>query len=156
PVRVARRVGGIEAGDEADVPQAVGQTVDEAAAERAGVERPVQGVDDAALLRASRRHLPQLLHAGGVDLRLAVARQAQRALQLLRDRAARALAQHREPGEAVGAGLIRGLLVAVLVDALVAGAHAEQPLAVEQRVLRRRLGGDQHAALLRLRREPLR
>src|SRR5262249_56722158 len=38
PVRVARRVGGIEAGDEADVPQAVGQTVDEAAPGPAGLE----------------------------------------------------------------------------------------------------------------------
>ena len=155
-VRVAGRVLRIETGDHADVPEGVGESVDESAAERVRWQREVHGVDDAALLSPAGRDLPQLLHAGGVVLRLLAVHESERLLELLADGAARAFAQDRDLGHAIGTGLVRGLTVAVLVDTLVAGANAQHLAALEQRRLRGRLGGDQDAALLGLRRQPLR
>ena len=98
-VRIAGRVLGIEPGDEADVPERVGEPVDESAAERVGRKRPVHGVDDVALLRLPGGHFPELLHARGVDLRVLALGERERPLELLGDGAARALAEHGDLGE---------------------------------------------------------
>src|SRR4029077_1061406 len=118
-------IAGVEAGDEADGPVRVVHAVDEAAAERLGREREAHRVDDAALLDAARGHFPQLLHAGRVHLRVPSDREPERLLELLRQRAAWALAQHGRLRMADRAGLVVRLVLARAIHALVAGLHAD-------------------------------
>ena len=62
----------------------------------------------------------------------AASAELQRASQLLGEIAAHAVGEDRDLREDVGAGLERALLLAMPADALVAGAHADHAVAVEQ------------------------
>ena len=108
-VRIVRRIMRVEPGDEAERPVRVVHPVDEAAAERVLRKREAHGVDHATLLHAARRHLPQLLHPGRVNLRILARAQAQDRIELLGQRAARPFAEHRRLGVAHRARLIVGL-----------------------------------------------
>jgi hypothetical protein len=154
-VRVGRRVLVIEAGDETERQQIVAHEVREAAAERLHVERPAERVDHAPLvLRVAAGDAPQFLDTGRVHLRVLAAVELVLGDQLLRQRAARAFGQDRQFRANVDAGLVVGLLLAVLVDALVAGAHADHAIAVMQQFGGGEAGEDLDAELLDLRREP--
>jgi hypothetical protein len=142
-VRVAGGIARVQAGDESDRPVRVVDAVDERAAERLGRERPVHRVDHAAFLHAARWHLPEFLHAGRVHLRILADRKPEGRVELLRERAARTLAQHGRLGVADRTGLIVGFLLAVLVDALVADLHTQNSSAFDQRLRGRHLGRDQ-------------
>ena len=81
------------------------------------------------------RDLPQLLEADRELLRLRAASELQSPQQLLGEVAAHAVAEDRDLGADVDAGLERRLLLAVLADAAIAGAHADHARAVHQHVL---------------------
>ena len=75
--------------------------------------------------RCVLRHLPQLLDADRVELRLPPVVERQPAHQRLGQVAADAVAEDGHLGADVDARLEVGLAAAVLVDPVVAGAHAD-------------------------------
>jgi hypothetical protein len=152
-VRVGGRVGVVEPRHQADVDDVVAHRVDPAAAE--GVpQRRAQGVDHAARRQAAR-HAPELLDADRVHHRVAALVQAQAADGGLGERAARAFAQHHDLGHQVRAGLVVGLLLAGVRDALVADAHADHPVALPQQLLAGEGGEHVDPGFFRLGGEPL-
>ena len=101
-----------------------------AAAELLLPQRIAQRVDHGAGRDAIRRHLPQLLDADRVLLRLPPVVEREPAHQRLGQVAAHAVAEDRHLRADVDARLERRLLLAVLADAAIAGAHADDAIAV--------------------------
>ena len=129
--------------------------VEERAAARAVVERPAQGVLHQARPVLLGGHLPQLLEAEAVLLRLAALVEAEPGDQHLGERAARALGDHRVFGPELDATLKPVGRLAVLADALVARGDADDGAAVVVERLRDgELGVDIHAQLGGLLAEP--
>ena len=88
----------------------------------------------------SLRDLPQLLDADRVQLRRAPFVQRQPPHELLGEVAAHAVGEDRDLGANVDARLERRLRLAVLVDAAVAGAHADDAVALVQHLARGEAG----------------
>ena len=145
-----RRVAVVEPDDEADRDHVLAHRVDERAAELAellaGAQRPAHRVDDAV---ERLRDLPDLLHRELPDLRL-LAAEGEAVDRDAGEVALRPLREHRDLGDEVGAGLEVAQLAALAVAALVAGADAEHAPVRDEELLRRGLGQDHRAALLRL------
>ncbi len=127
-VRIEHRVLVIETGDEAERHQAVRHRVEEGAAELLHPQWIAERVDNGAGLDPVLRDLPQLLDADGIELRLLPGVERQPAHELLGQVAADAVAEDRDLGPDVDPCLERRLLRAVLVDALVAGADADDAI----------------------------
>src|SRR5262245_8410955 len=134
PVWIGERVVVIQPDDEADVEQVVPHPVDEPSAEGVVGQRVTERVHHEARLDAPFRQFPYFLHSDSVNLRVAVFVESELLDKLLGQRAARPFAQHGHLGEDVGPRLVILLRLAVLADALVARAHAYDPvvLVVEQ------------------------
>src|SRR5262249_30426201 len=128
PVWIGERIVIIQSDDEADVEQIVLHPVNESAAERVVGQGVTERVHHGTRFDAPFRQLPDLFHPDRVNLRIAAFIEIKPPDQLLGQRAARAFAEHGHFGEDVGAGLIILLRLAVLADALVAGAHADDPI----------------------------
>ena len=131
-VRVEPRVVVIQADHVADRQAISAQAVDPAAAVAAGAEGRAHGMDDLALelLADLLGDLPDLLDAGLVQLVVLAGVEAELLDQALGQAAAGALGEDGHAGGDVHARLEGRLLVAVLVDARVAGLHADDALAV--------------------------
>ena len=143
-----RRVERVQSADQADGQHVLAHRVDEAAAQllplAAQPERPAQRVDDAVERMVDA---PDLLDAEAPHLRhVAVHPEPleQRAGQV----ALCPLGQHRRLRVHLDAGLERAERLAVAVEALVAGAHADHRLAAHQQLLCVGLGQHHHAHLL--------
>ncbi len=147
-VRIGRRILVVETGHAADVEHVARHPVDESAAERLGGQRISERVDDRAGFEAIVGKLPELLDAGRVDLRLASLVETEPRRGLLGKRSARSFAKHDDLREDVGAGLVVGFRLAVVIEALVAGAHADDALAVPQQLLAGKRREDLRAVLL--------
>jgi len=144
----------VEPEHEPDREHAVAHRVDERAAElaiaRGGAQRPSHRVDH-VLQRP--RDLPDLLHPELPHLRLGAAKRE----VVERDAgevALRALREHGDLRDDVGAGLEVRELLAVASAALVAGADADGAAVRDEQLLRGRLRQDHRAALLRALGEP--
>src|SRR5690606_31618382 len=114
--RFPRLVFGVAVVEAADVTQrdAVAiEVIDEAAAIGARVGRPAEAVHDLAGRGAAGGHLPQLLDADGIALRVAVRIQLEALDELLGEAAARALGQYSDLGLDVDAFGVAGLVRAV-------------------------------------------
>ena len=153
-VRVAVGVLGVEQRHEAVGDQVVLHVVEPHAVEVAQDLGKQHAVDDAARDVLLGIDPPDLL-----DARLEGGRmrpgQVEAIDQLLRERAAHAFADHRHLREDVHAGLVVRLRLAVLVDAHVAGAHADHAPALDQQPVARESGVDVDARLLGALRQPL-
>jgi hypothetical protein len=112
-------------------------------------------VHDLAGLDAPRRQLPDLLEPDRVDLRVAAGLQVEGVGELLGEGAARALAEDGDAGTDVDAGLVVRLRLAVLVDPLVARAHADHAAILDESDGGGELGEDVDPHRLDLRRHPL-
>ena len=153
-VRVEQRVVVVEPHHEAERHQPIGERVDEAAAELLVPQRMPERVHHGAGLDAPLRHFPQLLEPDGELLGLAPLTEGEVPPQLLGEVAAHAVAEDRDLGVDVHARLERGLLLAVLPAAAVAGADADHALAVEQHLLAGEAGEEVDAGGLGLLRHP--
>jgi hypothetical protein len=158
-VRVDVGVVEVEIGHVADRDEPVLHEVEPAAAEVLAAERRAHGVPDGAGPIGRRLgELPDLLHAGRVGLRVLPLVQAELRNEVLRDRAARALGEHRHLGHDVRAGLVVALFLAVLVDPLVADLHPDDlprdPVALVERQRGRHALEDHDALRLDLGLEP--
>ena len=80
------------------------------------------------------RNIPDFLHANGVDLRIASLIEMQFLDELLRERTAGAFGENRDLRVNVDSGLVVPFRLAVLVDALVAGANADDAVAFHQQL----------------------
>jgi hypothetical protein len=145
----------VEAHDEPDHDLLVGEAVDEAAAERPTAERVPHRVHHGAGRQASLRDLPQLLDPDRVDHRELALGEAEPREERLGQAAPRALGQDRDLGPEVDARLEVRLLVAVLVDPLVARAHADDAIALVEELRAREAGEQVDALRLSLARHPL-
>ncbi len=134
-MRIGRRIGVIETGDEADVDDVAVHAVDPAAAERVAGQRRAERVNHVARREPAGRNLPQLLDADRVHLRIAIAIEPEFRDRRLGQRAARALTEHDDFREQIGTGFVVRFVAAVGRDALVADAHADHALAVPQQFL---------------------
>src|SRR5205823_5419760 len=92
-------------------------------------------VNDRAGLQPVARNFPQLLEADGKLLRLCAFTKLKAPHQLLREISPNAVTEDRDLREDVDAGLESRLLLAVLADAAIAGAHADHARAIHQDVL---------------------
>ena len=153
-VRIERRVLVVETDHESDVDDAVLHPVDEGAAERVHVQREAHRVDHGAGGEAIVGELPQLLHADRVDLRILSGVQIEDAGELLGQRAARTFGEDGDLRAHVDARLEVRLRLAVLVDALVAGAHADDASVLDEHARGRELGEEIDAHLADDRRQP--
>ncbi len=131
-VRVERRVLVVETDHQSDVDDAVLHAVDEGAAERVHVQRKAQRVDHAPGGVAVVRKLPELLHADRVHLRVLARVQVEHLRELFRQRPARPLGQDGHLRADVDARLEVRLRLAVLVDAFVARAHADDAAVLDE------------------------
>ena len=104
---------------------------------------------------ASRRQLPQLLHAHAVGLRIALAVELEAADELLGQRAARAFGEDDHLGLQIVAGLEVGFLLAVLVHAFVVGADAGHAAFLKQQLGAGEAGEHGDAGFLHLAAQPL-
>jgi hypothetical protein len=104
-VRVGRRISIVEAGHQANVDHVVIHRVNPAAPERIGRQRRPQRVNDRAGRESSRRDPPEFLDADGIGLRVTIAVEAESRDRRLGQGPARALAQHDDFREQIGAGL---------------------------------------------------
>ena len=100
-------------------------------------------------------HLPQFLDADAVGLRIAFAIELEASDQLLGQRAARAFGENDDLGLQVVARLEVRFLLAVLVDALVVGAHAADASGFEQQLRAGEAGEDRDAGLFHFAAQPL-
>ena len=156
-VRRQMRVGVIEVHDEADRHQVVAIVIEERAAAGTVVERPAERVLHQPWAVLAGLHLPDLLEAQAVLLRLAALRQAEPRRQLLGQRAPRTLgddgvlaAQLHAAREAIGR-------LAVLAYAHVAGGDAQHgALVVVEHLGRGEARIDLHAQLGSLLAQPAR
>ena len=153
--RLVLRVLVVQAADIAERDLVVLQVVEEAAAVDVVAGGPSQGMHDLAGRDAAFRHLPQFLDPDRVRLRIAVLVQREALDQSLGQVAACAFGQHGDLRADVDALRVAGFVAAILGDAHVADAHADD-LAV---VVMQRLGGgearvDLHAQRFGLRGEP--
>src|SRR5450759_986989 len=114
----------IQADDKTNRHLVVIQMVEEGAAVGAPVHGPAGGVDDQARLVALRLHLPQLLDADAVGLRVDALAQLEFLHQALGQRAAGALGENRLFCVQLHAGLVILRVLAVAAYAQVAGGHA--------------------------------
>ncbi len=153
-VRVVVGVLGVERRDEAVRHEVVLHVVEPHAPE--GVQQLVghHAVDHPAGLVLLRPDPPDLLDAGLVDLGIPAV-QVEAFDELLGERAAHAFAEHRDLGEDVHARLVGRLGLAVLVDAHVARAHADDAVALDEELVAGEAGVDLDADLLALLGEPL-
>ena len=96
------------------------------------------------------------LHADGPVARVVALGQAEMRVELLADRADRAVADHGQRGVDVHAGHEAVAGLALLVDALVEQAHADDLVVFDQRLGHRRAGPDlDRAGALHLGADPL-
>src|SRR5262245_64853861 len=86
------------------------------------------------LLGRILRQLPNFLHTDRIDLRTFPGIQLQPADQLLRKRAAHAFAENDRLGQNIDSGLERRQWIAVLANAAIAGANADQAIPVEEQL----------------------
>src|SRR5579884_297824 len=154
-VRIRRGIFVVQPRDEADVQNVVRHAVDEAAAERVVRKRISHRVNDASGLHRSGRTLPQLFHARGINLRFASFVEAQTRSRLLCKRSARSFAKHDDFCEDIRARFVVRLRASMLVEPLVAGAHADDAIAVPKQLLTRKLAEDLRARFFRFSRKPL-
>src|SRR5439155_11567011 len=144
----------VEADDHADREHVLAHRVDERAAELAilgpGPKRPAHRVHDAAQRTLD---LPDLFHPERPDLR-ALPLEAERVERDTGQVPLRALAEDGHAREDVRAGLEVREPLAVPAPALVARADAEDASVLHEQLLRRGLGQDRDAGLLRLLAEP--
>ena len=99
-------------------------------------------MNDAARLHAARLALPQLLNAARVHHRIAPGGQVEFLDRLLCERSARALGKNRHLGEQVWPRLVVRFRLPVMIDALVADAHADHVAVVRPEQLLTRKGGE--------------
>ncbi len=100
--------------------------------------------------------LPQLFDAGRIHLRFLAVIETEPRNSLLGERAAWAFAENDDLCKQIGARLVVRFGFTVVVDALVAGAHADHAVAVPQEFLTRKFAEDLHAERFGLRRHPFR
>ena len=138
-LRIDARIAIVEPGDEAERDEVVLGAVNPGAAVLVESKRVAHGVDDFARSDAAGRQLPQFLHADAVGLRIAFAIELEAVDELLGQRAARAFGKDDDLGLQVVAGLEVGFLLAILVHALVVGAHADDAPASQTAARSRRI-----------------
>ena len=154
-VRIGRRVVVIQPRDHADVENVAGHTIDKSAAERLRGQRIAQRVNHRARFKAIVGKLPKLFDARGIDLRLASFVQSQARRGLFGQRAARTFAENDDARVNVGAGLVVRFRLAVVIESLIAGAHADDAVLVPEQLLAGKGGKDLRAGFLGLVAEPL-
>ena len=140
--------------EDAERRDAVGMHVEESKNLRLGITERVQ--HRAGFERRVFGQIHHELHAHGPVARVMASRQAEMLVELLADRADRAVADDGERGVDVHAGheAVGGL--ALLVHALVEQAHADDFVVFDQRLRHRRAGPDlDRAGALHLRADPL-
>src|SRR5688500_2539384 len=130
------------------------EVIEERAAVDLGLERPARGVDDQA--RPVRRglHLPQLLQPDAVNLRIGAFAQAVLRLELPAEVPAAAFGKEGVLALHLHAGLVGLGLLALAVDADIAGGHAFHRVLVDQHFGGGKAGKNLHAQRLGLLREP--
>ncbi len=153
-VRIGRRILVVQTGNHADVEDVAAHAVDEAAAERLRRQRISERVNDRARFETIVGELPQLFDARRVDLRLALRGEVQTRNGLLCERPTRALTEHDDLRKDVRAGLVVRFRRAVVIEAFVAGAHADDAIALPQQLLPGKRGKDLRAGFFRALREP--
>src|SRR6185369_13415012 len=104
--------------------------VDPATAVRRRVGRKAERVCDATGRITIVRQLPKLFHADAVGLRLASFIKSETLHELFRKRAAWSFAEHSHLRAQIDSRLIVGFALPFLIDAFVAGAHAEHAIVV--------------------------
>ncbi len=112
-------------------------------------------MDDGAPGQTSLRDLPELLDPDGVDLGEPPGVEAETRHELLGQAAASPFREDGHLGPQVDTGLVVGLPLAVLVDALVAGAHSHDSVALVQHLGPGKPGEHVDASRFRLGRHPL-
>ena len=147
-VRIGRWVLVVETGHAADVEHVPSHPIDESAAERLGGQRISERMDYRAGFEAIVGKLPELLDARRVDLRLASLVETEPRRGLLGKRSSRSFAKHDDLRVDVGAGFVVGFRLAVVIETLVAGSHADHALLVPEQFLARKRGEDLRAVLL--------
>ena len=154
-VGIEHRIPVVEPGHETERDQVVGQRIDETAAELFVLQRKAQGVDDTARLHAAGRYLPQLLDADRIHLRTLPVVQPELPHQRFGQVAADAVGENRDLGANIHTRLERGLALAMLVDAAIAGADADDAIAIEEDFGGGKAGEDVDAFRLDQAAEPL-
>src|SRR6266851_3596147 len=139
-VRIERRIAIVETNDEADVDDAILHAVDESTAERLGVERPPERVNDRAGCEAIIRKLPELLHAERVNLRIFSIVKIEHARQLFAQRAAWTFRDDRDLRADIDARLVVRLSLTEFVDSFVSDTNPHHPSALDQDARRGELG----------------
>src|ERR1043165_2006687 len=103
-------------------------SVDPAAAVRQGVGWKSECVRNAARRISIVRKFPQLFHAETVNLRIASFVEAEAFDELLSERSAWSFAEHRNLRAQIDTRFIVRFAFAFFIDALIASAHAENPV----------------------------
>src|SRR5215469_2636162 len=124
-LRIDARIGIVKTRDKTERYLVVLRAVNPCSSVLVKAERITHRVNHFTAIDATRRQFPQLLHADAVGLRIALVVEQETADQLLRERASAAFREDDDFGLQVVAGLEIRLLLAVLVDAFVIGANAE-------------------------------
>ncbi len=148
------RVAVVEARDVAERDAVLGEVVQEAAAVSARIGRPAEAVHDLAGRDAAFRHLPQLLDADRIALRVALGVERVLLDQPFGEMPARAFGEHGELGADVDALREARFRRAVLRHAHVADAHADHAVVFDQRFGRGEARIDLHTQRFGLRGEP--
>src|SRR5262249_52063401 len=153
---IGREVGVLvsEPDDEADGDLPILQVVKERPAVRARVERPARRMHHQPGLMAPGLHLPQLFQPDAVDLRISALAQPIALLELLAELAAAALGEERVLAVQLHAGLVGVGLLALAIDAEIAGRDAFDRLAVVEHLGRGEAREDLDARAFRFFREP--
>src|SRR5580700_2669956 len=111
-------------------------------------------MDDGTGFESIVRQLPQLFDSGCIDLRLASDIEAEPRLCLLGKRASWPFAEHDDLRENIGSGFVVRFWVAVVIEPLISGAHADHAIFVPEQLLPGKSWKDLRAARLGLIAEP--
>ena len=154
-MRIGARIFVVQTGHVADGEQRVGDSVDPCTAVFLCGQRIAQRVDDFALGDAAGRHLPQLLNADAVHLRVVWIFQVEAFDDLLGAGAARAFTENRHFGAKIVPWLEVRFRLTVLVDSFVIRLHADDLVAVEKHLAGGKSSKDGDAGRFHFFRHPL-
>ena len=143
-LRIEPRIGVVEACHESErynvvFWSATGRAVNPRAAVFLRGEGPAHRVNHFPRRDAPRRHFPEFFHADAVGLRVGVSGEIELRDELFGQRSAGAFGEDDDFGLQIIARLEVGFLVTFFVHALVVGANAGDPVAVEKQALIRRI-----------------
>src|SRR5262249_37276320 len=122
-MRIQQRIEIIEPNDESNRDPAIRHVVNKSTTEFFIAERPSHGMDHTSTGLFFFGNVPDFFHSDRVHLRISIFVEIESHDELLCQRAARTFGKNGDPGANVDTGFEVALLVALLVDAFIAGSN---------------------------------